>query len=403
LIYKLKMAAKDQPENFTKYVPLNVARKIVDNCMQVLKAQAERSGSVSVADIRFESFKSKDIEAQRASGCAVSSVEEDGDVEELESKASDLPTVTVIGDTHGHFQDFVHLMNLAGSPSESSYFVFNGDFVDRGSWGTEILLSILAWKVALPEAVTVVRGNHESEYCTSAYGFKNELSAKFPEGNAAKSLYSRCLSLFANLPLAAVVDDTVCVLHGGLFRKPLESRTRRGASEPRFAMKVGNLQDLRKASSGGLDPDGTGNSVIASDVMWSDPTQVRGMRLNESRGIGLEFGPDATEEFLHENGLKLVVRSHEGPDAREKRPFMKSIHSGYSEDHVGPSGKLVTLFSAPDYPMCGFKPKNQIPNDAAFLVLEPPDYSFEPQVVSFKVSHRPRPTQYYEDCDAESD
>lgn len=114
-----------------------------------------------------------------------------------------------------------------GSPSESSYFVFNGDFVDRGSWGTEILLSILAWKVALPEAVTVVRGNHESEYCTSAYGFKNELSAKFPEGNAAKSLYSRCLSLFANLPLAAVVDDTVCVLHGGLFRKPLESRTRR--------------------------------------------------------------------------------------------------------------------------------------------------------------------------------
>lgn len=112
-----QMAAKDQPENFTKYVPLNVARKIVDNCMQVLKAQAERSGSVSVADIRFESFKSKDIEAQRASGCAVSSVEEDGDVEELESKASDLPTVTVIGDTHGHFQDFVHLMNLAGTES----------------------------------------------------------------------------------------------------------------------------------------------------------------------------------------------------------------------------------------------------------------------------------------------
>jgi serine/threonine-protein phosphatase 5 len=27
--------------------------------------------------------------------------------------------------------------------------------------------------------------------------------------------------------------------------------------------------------------------------------------------VGLQFGPDVTREFLEENGLELVVRSHE--------------------------------------------------------------------------------------------
>jgi hypothetical protein len=29
------------------------------------------------------------------------------------------------------------------------------------------------------------------------------------------------------------------------------------------------------------------------------------------RGVGLQFGPDITKKFLDDNGLKLVVRSHE--------------------------------------------------------------------------------------------
>jgi len=49
-------------------------------------------------------------------------------------------------------------------------------------------------------------------------------------------------------------------------------------------------------------------------------------------------------------GVQLVIRSHEGPDAREKRPEMAGMRSGYTEDHTVESGRLVTLFSAPDYP-----------------------------------------------------
>jgi hypothetical protein len=47
-----------------------------------------------------------------------------------------------------------------------------GDFVDRGAWGVETLAVLLAWKIALPRHVYLLRGNHESSYCTKYYGFQ---------------------------------------------------------------------------------------------------------------------------------------------------------------------------------------------------------------------------------------
>lgn len=58
---------------------------------------------------------------------------------------------------------------------------------------------------------------------------------------------------------------------------------------------------------------------LASDVLWSDPILEPGLRFNEGREIGCVFGPDMTERFLRENGLRCVIRSHEGPDARANR------------------------------------------------------------------------------------
>lgn len=47
---------------------------------------------------------------------------------------------------------------------------------------------------------------------------------------------------------------------------------------------------------------------------------------------------------------QLIIRSQEGPDARAGRDEFGDMLSGYSIDHDGESGKLYTLFSAPDYP-----------------------------------------------------
>ena len=82
--------------------------------------------------------------------------------------------------------------------------------------------------------------------------------------------------------------------------------------------EVGTLAELAKAWKGGDDPDGEGDTQIAGDVLWSDPAlDVNGMIFNENRGIGTMFGADATKKFMETNGVRLVLRSHEGPDARE--------------------------------------------------------------------------------------
>jgi len=55
--------------------------------------------------------------------------------------------VVVVGDVHGQLHDVIFLLRDAGFPSEDRIFVFNGDYVDRGAWGLETFLLLLAWKV----------------------------------------------------------------------------------------------------------------------------------------------------------------------------------------------------------------------------------------------------------------
>jgi len=44
----------------------------------------------------------------------------------------------------------------------------------------------------------------------------------------------------------------------------------------------------------------------------------------------------AVQAFLEVNKLKLIIRSHEGPDARWKREGMQDMAKGHSLDHITP-------------------------------------------------------------------
>lgn len=125
--------------------------------------------------------------------------------------------ITICGDTHGQFFDFLQIFTpeVAGRPSDMNRLVFNGDIVDRGPMALEILAVLLTAKLCHPDSMHILRGNHESVEMISSYGFHEEVEDKY-NNERADNLLTKCLELFSVLPLGAVLENSVFITHGGL-------------------------------------------------------------------------------------------------------------------------------------------------------------------------------------------
>ncbi|KAG0719313.1 Serine/threonine-protein phosphatase 5 [Chionoecetes opilio] len=151
------------------------------------------------------------------------------------------------------------------------------------------------------------RGNHESLTMNQMYGFQGEVKAKYTSQMA--ELFTE---VYNYLPLCHCLNARVLVMHGGLFSSDDVT-----------------LDDLRKIDRNRQPPD----EGLMCELLWSDPMPGKG-RAPSKRGVGIQFGPDVTREFLEKNGLQYVIRSHE----------VKA--DGYE---LGHDGDCVTVFSAPNY------------------------------------------------------
>ncbi|KAL8426651.1 hypothetical protein Efla_005908 [Eimeria flavescens] len=247
--------------------------------------------------------------------------------------------ITVCGDVHGQFYDLLNIFSINGMPSPENPYLFNGDIVDRGSFSVEVVLMLVACKLAYPQHMHITRGNHETSEMNAMYGFKGEMVAKYDE-----RLYQIFSEAFRLLPLAFVINNKAFVVHGGLSRQ-----------------KDVTLDDIRKIDRN-KEP---GSDALMTDLLWSDPSPLPGLTPSK-RGVACQFGSDITEAFLKANNLGFVIRSHE----------MKE--EGYEVEH---NGKLITVFSAPNY--C-----DEMGNKGAFIRLK--GSVMEPKYHQFTAVKHPR-------------
>ncbi|KAH9719375.1 serine/threonine-protein phosphatase PP1 isozyme 6 [Citrus sinensis] len=159
--------------------------------------------------------------------------------------------IKICGDVHGQFSDLLRLFEYGGYPPEANY-LFLGDYVDR--------------------------------------------------------------DCFNCLPVAALVDEKILCMHGGL------------------SPDLKNLDQIRNIARPVDVPD----QGLLCDLLWADPDKdIEGWGEND-RGVSYTFGADKVVEFLQKHDLDLICRAHQ------------VVEDGYE---FFAKRQLVTVFSAPNY--CG--------------------------------------------------
>jgi diadenosine tetraphosphatase ApaH/serine/threonine PP2A family protein phosphatase len=247
--------------------------------------------------------------------------------------------VKVFGDIHGQYQDLMRFFDLYSAPIEGPGgdiegldYIFLGDYVDRGTHSLETMCLLMSLKIKYPNQVHLLRGNHEDRWINSAFGFQTECINRLNEDPENTIVFNHFNDLFDRLPLAAIVNDTVLCLHGGI-----------GSS----ITSISDIEKIKRPLEVIHEVTNIDQQLVV-DILWSDPTDSDGelgIQPNTTRdptGVGniVKFGPDRVFEFLKNNNLGLILRAHE------------CVMDGF-ERFAG--GQLITVFSATDY--CG-KHKN---------------------------------------------
>mmetsp|Transcript_25791 Transcript_25791/g.43279 ORF Transcript_25791/g.43279 Transcript_25791/m.43279 type:complete len:306 (+) Transcript_25791:132-1049(+) len=246
--------------------------------------------------------------------------------------------INICGDTHGQYSDMLRLFEIGGFPPESNY-IFLGDYVDRAKQSIEVITLAICYKIKYPESFFLLRGNHECASLNRIYGFYDECKRRY-----SVKLWRIFADCFNCMPVAAVVEDKILCMHGGLS-PDLDH--------------LSQIFDIPR-------PTDVPDEGLLCDLLWADPDlNVMGWGYN-ARGVSYTFGHDIISDFLSRHGLDLICRAHQ------------VVEDGYE---FQANRKLLTIFSAPNY--CG-----EFDNAGAIMVVK------SDLVCSFKIirpmSHKSR-------------
>ncbi|KAG5177649.1 Metallo-dependent phosphatase-like protein [Tribonema minus] len=283
--------------------------------------------------------------------------------------------VRVVGDLHGQFFDLLSMLEMCGMPGEGDgegeggTYLFLGDYVDRGAYSCEVMLYLLALKLAHPDHVHLLRGNHECRALTGHFGFKEECKGKY-----GLPVYYRFVRVFEELPLAALVTNDhgryLCA-HGGLSPElatidAVDALDRR--TEPPMDGPLCDLLWADPSDDPSTCPPAAALNAAALETVLGDT-----FAFNKLRGCSVTFGYSAAVKFLEANDLLCIVRAHavqENGYYRHFEPVLEQLRAaggGSSAQEAGEEGgggggmlagvherplpAVITVFSAPNY--CG--------------------------------------------------
>ena len=226
----------------------------------------------------------------------------------------------VCGDIHGQYYDLLRIFEHCGYPGEFNY-LFLGDYVDRGKQSLETISLLLCYKIKYPDKVTLLRGNHESSVTNRIYGFYDECKRRYNV-----RIWKSFTELFNYLPVAAIIDDKILCMHGGL------------------SPELKNIQSISDISRPTDIPD----PGLLCDLLWSDPDKDVVEYDENDRGVSVIFGEKIVQDFNKKNDLDLIIRAHQVVD------------DGYE---FFAQRQLITIFSAPNY--CG-----EFDNSAGIMIID---------------------------------
>jgi hypothetical protein len=249
----------------------------------------------------------------------------DGHVYVLPPDLSKEYELIVLGDLHGCYSclkaallqtDFLGKVQAhADDPKNNpdTRLVLLGDYIDRGRFSYDgILRTIMRLFVTVPNAVHILRGNHE--YYIEHQG--RILAPVRPaegmmnlEGIADDAYFKQYMQMFEALPTSLAFDRTFFA-HAGI---------------PRHASLVEKWKDLSSLN----DPD------LRFEMMWSDPSDTEAVPDELQKAVArFGYGTQQFRSFLARIGCSVMVRGHE-----------RAVE-GFRTTYDFPDAKLLTLFSA---------------------------------------------------------
>ncbi len=217
----------------------------------------------------------------------------------------------VIGDLHGDLTSLTSILHNSSftqrmTKTKGATLIFLGDYGDRGAYSAEVYYALLRLKLAFPEQIILLRGNHEGPVDLMAWPHDLHLQfqRRFKQKGAAA--YEKTRELWAYLYTAVVVDGRCLMVHGGL------------------PSALNSIDDLARAHE--THP----KQEFLEELLWSDPDDIVKDVASSPRGAGKLFGKSVTERVLAKLNVKVLIRGHE------------PCNEGFRINH---EGKVLTLFS----------------------------------------------------------